>query len=160
MEMPVVRPVPIPTKGMPWYRRALQAFKPRRWELVKDFEYYSPTLRMSILIPAPFVFDGASVPRILWPFLDPVGLLLLGALPHDFGYRYRGLFVKYTHAYQFRYFTRSQLDEIMEVVVSEVNDMSGMAKVARIGVCAGGWVTWNKYRREDRSVFHDYPMGV
>ena len=40
-------------------------------------------------IPAPFVFDAASVPRLFWALIDPVDLIA-GALPHDFLYRCGG----------------------------------------------------------------------
>ena len=152
--MPVVRPVPIRTKGLPWYKRARQAFRPRKWELVQDYYYQSPGLGYSILIPAPFTFDGASVPRPLWPFLDPTGLLFIGALVHDFGYRYRGLFIG-TSTWEFQAFSRWELDRIMETIVREVNGMAVMARLARIGVVAGGWLAWWQNRGHDAMA--DYP---
>lgn len=160
IQMPIVRPVPIPTKGLPWYRRARQAFRPREWELVEDFAYTSTTLRHSILVPAPFIFDGASVPRPLWPFLDPTGLLFLGALVHDFGYRYRGLLLRTrpTLPWQFERLTRSEIDETMRVIVCEVNDMSGMAGIANAAVRVGGWWAWRNNGRGGHCVTTDYPF--
>ena len=55
--------------------------------MARDFEYTLPDGR-EIVIPEGFVFDGASVPRLLWGLLSPTGLLLIGGLVHDFGYRF------------------------------------------------------------------------
>jgi hypothetical protein len=40
-----------------------------------------------------FQFDGASIPRVLWAFLNPIGLLLIPGLIHDYGYRHRQLWI-------------------------------------------------------------------
>ena len=53
-----------------------------------DYYLFLPWLQKTIMIPKDFVFDGASVPRIFWPIIDPVGVLLIGSLFHDFGYGY------------------------------------------------------------------------
>ena len=59
------------------------------WE---NWEYDLPDGRR-VLIPKGFVFDGASIPRLLWFFLSPTGLLLIPGLIHDFGYRYDYIWV-------------------------------------------------------------------
>ena len=46
------------------------------------------------VIPAGFQFDGASVPKFLATFLSPVGVLLMGGLIHDYGYKYATLLKK------------------------------------------------------------------
>ena len=160
MQMPIVRPVRIPTKGLPWYRRAFKAFAPRKWELIEDYTYTSTTLRHSILVPAPFIFDGASVPRPLWPFLDPTGLLFIGALVHDFGYRYRGLLLRTraTLPWQFERLSRPEIDETMRTIVVEVNDMSVMAGIANAAVRVGGWLAWRNNGRQGHRVTEDYPF--
>ena len=42
----------------------------------------------NFIIPKGFKFDGASVPKFLGQFLSPVGVLLIGGLIHDYGYKY------------------------------------------------------------------------
>jgi hypothetical protein len=37
-----------------------------------------------IILPADFELDGASIPRIFWGILSPVGLLLIPGLIHDY----------------------------------------------------------------------------
>jgi hypothetical protein len=160
MEMPVVRPIRMPTKGKPFFSRVAQAFKRRRWELIEDFHYYSPTLHCDFYIPAPFDLDFASVPRPFWIILDPVGLLLIGSMFHDFGYLYGGLLVKKPadQTYKFKQYSRIGLDNIFETIITEVNDMKGMAKIAKYALIVGGWMAWARCRKANRSVFHDYPL--
>lgn len=63
----------------------------RKWKVMEDYAVWSDVLKTLIIIPEGFIFDGASVPKIFHSILGPTGLLLLGACPHDFGYRYSGL---------------------------------------------------------------------
>lgn len=53
---------------------------PRHWKLIFDFD--NPFQ----VVPAGFVFDGASVPRMLWSFLDPAGEAFEAACVHDYFY--------------------------------------------------------------------------
>lgn len=46
----------------------------QRWRVVKPFRH----------VPAGFEFDGASVPRIFWSFLDPATEAFEAACLHDF----------------------------------------------------------------------------
>lgn len=89
IKMPVLRPIPLDISGLPWYKRLLAYFSRRNWELMGDYELYIPWLDETWFIPKGFIFDGASVPRFLWPIINPTGVLLLGSLFHDFGYRYK-----------------------------------------------------------------------
>jgi len=43
------------------------------------------------LIPAGFIFDGASVPRVFRSCRGPAGVLFLAALIHDWGYHHASL---------------------------------------------------------------------
>lgn len=60
----------------------------RRWKLISPFEYHvgeypSETV---ITVPAGFVTDLASVPRILWPIFPPNGKYAKAAIVHDYLY--------------------------------------------------------------------------
>lgn len=56
----------------------------RRFKLTAPFAYRSS--RGVITVPAGFITDGASIPRIFWPFLDPFGKYFKAAVIHDFLY--------------------------------------------------------------------------
>jgi hypothetical protein len=92
-EMPLLRPVPIPTKNRSFFMRILVwIYDVRKWELAANWEYQlNPEDR--IILPEGFQFDGASIPRVLWAFLNPIGLLLIPGLIHDYGYRHRQLWI-------------------------------------------------------------------
>jgi len=52
--------------------------------------YKKKTSYFSITIPEGFICDGQSVPRILWSFMRPDGLVRMAALNHDILYRTAG----------------------------------------------------------------------
>ena len=90
-DMPILRPIPIPTKNRRFYARLLVwLMEPRRWEVGEhwcySFENGDETIKL--IVPRGFVFDGASIPRLLWFFLSPTGLFLIPGLIHDYGYKY------------------------------------------------------------------------
>lgn len=58
----------------------------RNWRLIKDFVYITDA-GIRIVIPAGFVTDFASVPRIFWTILPPAGSYGPAAVLHDFLYR-------------------------------------------------------------------------
>ena len=62
-------------------------FEVRKWELMENW-YFTLNDDVQIVINKGFVFDGASIPRPLWAFLSPVGLLLIPGLIHDYGYKF------------------------------------------------------------------------
>lgn len=54
-------------------------------QMVERFRYLS-TVHGEIEVPAGFITDGASVPRIFWGVLSPFGDYFGAALIHDFLY--------------------------------------------------------------------------
>ena len=92
-DYPHMKPIKIPTKGKGfWTAIMLWFFGTRHWEITKDFHYSLNGEKF--IIPKGFKFDGASVPKFLAQFLSPVGLLLIGGLIHDYGYKYETLLRK------------------------------------------------------------------
>lgn len=58
------------------------------WRLIEGFEYHVgcyPSEEI-IIVPEGFVTDFASVPRIFWPIIDPVGKHGKAAVIHDYCY--------------------------------------------------------------------------
>ena len=92
-DYPHMKPIRIATKGKGfWGGLILWMFGSRHWEITKDFNY---SIRGdNYVIPKGFKFDGASVPKFLGQFLSPVGVLLIGGLMHDYGYKYETLLLK------------------------------------------------------------------
>lgn len=87
------------------------------------------------LIPAGFVTDGASVPRILWNIIPPFGQYNKAALLHD-------------HLYKTQKYPRNVADQLFldAMAALKVPRMERAAMYS--GVRIGGWVSWNKYEKE------------
>lgn len=158
--MPVVQPIRMPTKGRNFFFKVWQAFVPRKWMLINDFIYRSKKYNLVFMVPAPFKFDFASVPRIFWWFLDPVGLLLIGSIFHDFAYRYGGILVRQNNEskWSFVELSRFESDDLFKEITEEVNGMFIMAHIAKYAVNIGGWIPYIKARKENKKVFLDYPF--
>ena len=92
-EMPNMKPIGIPTKGKGFWKGVwIWIMVTRTWEITKDFHY--SINGEELLIPKGFVFDGASVPKFFRSWLSPMGVLLIGGLIHDYGYKYQTLLKK------------------------------------------------------------------
>lgn len=155
--MPTVKPVPLKTKGkMNWFKKHLKLLAIRRWRLVED--YILPLGEdYGLIVPKPFVFDFASVPRIFWPLLSPVGILLVGSVFHDFGYRYNGLLiVTPDRGVVFLKLSRLEIDELFKLITVKVNAMKLVPEVAEKVVNVFGHFPWVENRNEHLNVFKDY----
>ena len=141
--MPVLRPLPIKTKGQAPLKRVWAWLKSRRqWELLEDWSYVLADGTV-VTIKAGFIFDGASVPRIFWWFLSPVDILLIPALMHDYGYEYgylpsdKGLYGRGK--------PRSFWDKLFLEESKRVNGVIGADYIAWAAVRVGGWYPWGKH---------------
>lgn len=88
-----------------------------------------------IVVPAGFVWDGGSVPRALWMFLDPWGSASKAFLLHDWLYRTQ---------------ERSRL--VSDAIFMEAMEVLGVGFVKRKllfrGVRMGGWLAWSKNKKK------------
>jgi len=132
MNMPRVRPVKISTKGLPWYRRIGRLAERRRWQLVLPYMIEVQGYG-NVLIPDGFTFDGASIPRWAWwvPGMDPVGVLMIPAIVHDYAYTNHVLIVDGRS----RLIKRKQADDLFLQVSRQVN-----------GSMAVDWIAWAAVR--------------
>lgn len=149
-KMPVLRPVPIPTKNRRFLMRVLVwLFDVRKWKLVENW-HFTLSNGIEIVLPKDFIFDGASIPRLFWFLLSPVGLLLIPALIHDYGYRYDQLWKKDENgqivAFQ-KNAGRRYWDKLFRNVGEEVNGFAVIDSIAWLGVRLGGSCNWKKHRR-------------
>lgn len=151
-QMPVLQPVPIPTKNVSNFRAFGAWFTSRRWYLKESWTYKSNLTGKTYFVPAGFLFDGASVPRLLWPLIRPVGILLIPGLLHDFGYVNGYLIVLEpgeTSGETVRHdvpMEREELDDLFELIGEEVNGVGLVNWLAWAGVRMGGWLPWRKHR--------------
>ena len=125
----------------------------RHFRLNTPFDYHiggadSPN---TISVPAGFVTDFASTPRLVWVFFPPEGQYDRAACLHDWLYRTRKVSQTDPRLYAPRtwYVTRKQADGVLW----EAMQVAGCGAWTRgciwAGVRIGGWLTWLAYRRQD-----------
>ena len=88
--MPLIQPLPIPTRGRGIFTAIwVWLTNSRKWMIAADWHF---TINgEQFVIPKGFQFDGASIPRIFWFLLNPIGLLLIPGLIHDYAYKFSKL---------------------------------------------------------------------
>lgn len=149
-KVPVLKPVIIKTKGLNAFKRFIKHFEARKWEIVEDYFLYIPWLDITLKIPKGFCFDAASIPRILWPLLNPTGILLVGSVFHDFGYRYNYLLDDkgnklYVGA------GRKFFDKLIKDITIYINGTYCLTYIAWFMLRLFGWAAWNSRRKENAS---------
>lgn len=93
--------------------------------LTQDMVYPVGHTNDTIVVPAGFVTDFASIPRQLWNVLSPVGEYRLPAVVHDFLY--------WTHACN-----REQADNLLYIAMTEADVPSATRTAVWAGVRVGG----------------------
>ena len=148
-DYPHMKPIRIATKGKGfWGALMLWVFGTRHWEVTKDFSY--SINKQNFVIPKGFKFDGASVPKFLAQFLSPVGVLLIGGLIHDYGYKYETLLLKNGKTIGIR--SQQWMDKTFRDINIEVNGFYFLNYLAYWALRIGGWVAWNKHRKINAKV--------
>ena len=148
-DYPHMKPIKIATKGKGFLGALmLWVFGTRHWEVVKDFNY--SINKQNFVIPKGFKFDGASVPKFLAQFLSPVGVLLIGGLIHDYGYKYETLLLKNGKTIGIR--SQQWMDKTFRDINIEVNGFYFLNYLAYWALRLGGWVAWNKHRKVNAKV--------
>ena len=143
--MPVLRPLPIKTKGKGFFKGILLwLLGVRNWEIAEDFNY--ELNNKQFVIPAGFKFDGASIPKFLHTFLSPVGVLLMGGLVHDYAYKYQTL-LKKDKKETLGVISQKHSDEIFRDINMGVNGFYLMNYLAYWSLRLGGFLAWNKHRK-------------
>ena len=147
-KMPELKPVAIKTKGKGfWKGIVMWLLSTRNWEITKDWKY-----RLNgneYVVPAGFVFDGASIPKFLRTFFSPVGVLLVGGLVHDYMYKYACM-KRTDKKGSLLIVDQKKADEIFRDINIEVNGFYFMNYLAYWSLRIGGFVAWNGHRKRDK----------
>ena len=148
--MPVLRPIPINTAGLPFWRQALILLTAvRMWRVVGNWHFRMPDGTI-IIIPDGFELDLASTPKFLWGLIDPTGVLMIPGIIHDFGYRYdylwaidcNGCYYKYREGAGKRHWD----SEFLEIDL-KVNDLVVTGYISWITLKLVGGIAWRKNRK-------------
>lgn len=161
--LPIMRPVPMPIpEPVPWWnlwgKTKIIFFRarPRTWEIMEDYLFYIPWLDITICIPKGFIFDGASIPRPLWPFMAPTGMMFIAGLFHDCGYRYNSWMDKDYNPI-FKDAGKKFFDEQFKRMGKYINDAFATSNIAWAALYAFGFLGWKAGRKENRQISVDYP---
>ena len=106
--------------------------EPDYWAIRAPLTWEAPDF--NITIPAGFITDLASIPRILRNVLDVDGRSRCPAILHDF-------------LYSCQRTTRSFADEQLRLALIAYGDTPAAARLYWLGVRIGGWVPWEKRLR-------------
>jgi hypothetical protein len=149
MLMPTLKPIPIDTKNKTFWQKVwILLTCVRNWELVDDWVFFMPC-GTPIVIPKGFVMDGASTPRFMWGLLDPVGILLIQGIIHDYGYRYNYLWAVDRKGCRYKYHEgqgREFWDKIFLEVGLHVNEMQITGYLSWLMLRLFGGKAWEENR--------------
>ena len=147
--MPVLQPIPIDTKDKGFWKGILMwILGTRKWEVAEDFHFELEGI--NFMIPAGFEFDGASVPKFLATFLSPVGVLLIGGLVHDYGYKYATLLKN--DGTTIGYKNQAYMDRLFRDICIEVNGFKFLNYLAYWTLRLAGFVAWNGHKKRGTHV--------
>jgi len=151
MKMPIIRPVPISLKNRNFIMRIIiWFFSTRKWEMTADWRFVLHD-KTEIVIPKGFIFDGASVPKLLWAILSPVGLLFIPGLIHDYSYKYNCLIQQDDEGNKTLYQNRAgkwYWDKLFLKTAIQLNGFTFIDLLAWLALTVGGWWTWLNYRKK------------
>ena len=108
-----------------------------RLMLLAPLIYDSALLNRTLIVPAKFVTDLASVPRVFWVIIPPMG-------------RYNGPAVLHDWLYQQGDVNRGQADGVFREAMAVSGVRASLRCTIWIGVRGGGWLMWRRYRRMER----------
>jgi hypothetical protein len=159
-DMPAVRALPIDMRHLSFFGKVLKLFThKRKWEVMEDYCLRIPWLSIAVFVPRGFVFDFASVPRFFWPILSPTGVLMMGSIAHDMGYRYHGLLLAEpnTRTVSFVSMEKEDLDSLLADITKSVCGLSFPGTLAKLALGLGGKKAWDNARANHRTLAQDFP---
>ena len=143
----------------------------RKYQLMDDYIIWCEYLKRFIFIPKSFIYDGASVPKLLNGIFGTTGVLFFGALPHDFGYNYNGLLLlddildgfyqedcPSNYEIYFKKFSKNELDKIFRELCTQESGMKFGSYVATFALTLFGFFDWNRKRKNKSKLNRDFPQ--
>lgn len=172
IHFPVVQAIPDEEHVRFWEKVKKFLFYRRQWEVVQNHAIWSPFFHRWIFLPKGFVYDGASVPKVLHSLLGPTGILLLGSGPHDEGYKYAGLIffrpvdkgiskgLEVEGDLVFQLISKFELDRMFRSLCKRESSLGVSTLLATLSVMIFGIFTWRGYREKGSgitSLCKDFP---
>lgn len=114
--------------------------RPFAYQVASRWLVQTPLGRISV--PAGYILDGASVPRLLWSIYPPDGLYRAAVTLHDLLYDHTGFIPGYTTG-----FTRKQADWLLYWACVEAKVKERDAKIMYAAVRVFGGRFWREGNR-------------
>lgn len=140
---------------------------------------------LPIIVPAGFITDLASIPRLMWvvPGFSPTGPLLCGSIAHDFFYQYgyllsplepqsrtypepsMALREKYPDQFESNtpvFIGRNQTfaDQLLVAITIDATGEDIIAYSARLALALFGRFAWREYRTKGPSAYNTNSLGL
>jgi hypothetical protein len=130
------------------------------WALQRPLAYEAGPARDLITVPAGFVTDLASIPRLVWTFYPPDGPWVKAAIVHDFLYYTRGdgLWGKVRGLARTKPYSRAESDSIFAEAMQDRGVRPWGRFVLWIAVRLGGWLGWKVKHKHARP--HPEPAAL
>lgn len=124
----------------------------QKWKVIKEFDYLVDfeDQNSAIRVPAGFVTDFASIPRMFWDWIPPTGPYAKAAVVHDYLYVvggkvccYKGPYLLYDpRCKKCKTFTKEQADRIFR----DAMEVLGVGNPKR-------WLMWQAVRKFGKGNF-------
>ena len=146
-KMPLVRPVPIKTKGLPYWKAMwVWLSASRQWRL-EDNWYFSIN-GQGYVIPMGFYFDGINFPPPINTWFLPTGIMLTGSIVHDYAYKHHYL-LKANHTHD-KILTRKECDVLFRHINTCVNGMRMLNYAGYLLIRLWGLMSWKSGTKRTR----------
>ena len=157
INMPVISPVQYDAVDSGFIRKTIKWLTyTRRWEMMEDW-YFTMQDGTTVLIPKGFIFDGASVPKIMRSLLSPTGVLFLAGIIHDYAYKYNKLISADFDIHGRRTLTdyhpnagKLFWDGVFCDVAKQTNKLKVIDSASYYMLACFGFFAWNGHRRKEK----------
>lgn len=104
------------------------------WRLTSTFSYESDVANQTFTVPAGFVTDFASVPRI------PIFFMLVGDVASEAA-------VIHDYLYSVQSTSRAVADKVLKEAAKVAGCPNWQAQILYLGVRLGGWYIWDRKKK-------------
>jgi hypothetical protein len=135
----------------------ISPFKRRNYIYEYDYITYISSLKKFCFIQKNFVYDAASIPQVI-PGCAHDGPLFYGSGPHDYGYRFRGMYLSEgpEHPFIWTYLTHFQCDEMFTSLNDKENGLPCSNRVIELVLNGAGYFSYGQ--RDIRDVDWSKPV--
>jgi hypothetical protein len=162
---PVLSPLHFKSKTKSvWYDLFEWRMSMRHWIIREDWIFYCDYLKCWIKIPKGFIFDGASVPKILHSIINSTDALFYGAICHDWIYRTDQLIICSDDDFGMWCIAdnigKYKADMLLKEVSIQIDDVKFPVIGSYYALRVFGVFAWNRARNRNLKLTSPYPDSL